>query len=356
MVPKASATESNARQKPAPWRRHFVLLACAWTVAVGLSLAWSLAQIRGETRLLTAQAARALLEKDLLYRQWSILHGGVYVPKSGLGESGASSADGADEERELRTSSGRVLTLLNPALVSRQIFQDQEESMGIRGRLTSLRPLRPANLPDAWERQALERFAQSGKGEMTNEISSTEMRQGEPYFRMMRPLITNRSCLQCHEEKGRKEGELRGGISVTVPMSRFARPGERRNVALAYFGLWLVGLTGLGFDTWRLRRQALARQRAEAGRAAVIRDLEQALAEVRTLSGLIPICASCKKIRDDRGYWTQIETYLQQHSNATFSHGLCLDCLRKFYPEVAGAVEAQLTHPTPTPPQPPKSA
>jgi len=329
-----------------------VLLTCAWTVAVGISLAWSLAQIQREIRSLTALAARALLERDLLYRQWSILHGGVYVPKSGLMESSVSTADAADEERELRTSSGRVLTLLNPALVSRQIFQSQEDNMGIRGRLTSLRPLRPANLPDAWERQALERFAQSGKGVLTNEISSTEIRQGERYFRMMRPLVTNRSCLQCHEEKGRKEGELRGGISVTVPMSRFATPGESRNVALAHLGLWLIGLTGLHLGARDVQRHALARQRAEAGREAVIRDLEQALAEVKTLRGLIPICASCKKIRDDRGSWTQIETYVQQHSHATFSHGLCLECLRKLNPEVAGAVEARLTSPASSPPPP----
>ena len=255
------------------------------------------------------------------------------------------SADGADEEREIRTPSGRVLTLLNPAMVSRQIFQSQEDVMGIRGRLTSLKPLRPANLPDAWERRALERLGQSGEDQMTKEISSIELRQGERYFRMMRPLITNRSCLQCHEEKGRKEGELRGGISVTVPMSRFATPGESRNVALAHVGLWLIGVTGLRMGARDLQRHALARKRAEAEREKVIADLEQALAEVKTLSGLIPICASCKKIRDDRGYWTQIEAYVQQHSNAKFSHSLCLECVRKLYPELAGAVEARLTSP-----------
>jgi hypothetical protein len=233
MVPDAPAAESNAGKSLAPYRRHLLLLACVWTAAVAGSLAWNLAQIQNEIRSLTRQTARALLERDLLYRQWSILHGGVYVLKSGLAESGASSADGADEEREIRTPSGRLLTLLNPALVSRQIFQSQEDNMGIRGRLTSLRPLRKANLPDAWERRVLERLAQTGRGELTNEISSTEVRQGERYFRMMCPLVTNRGCLQCHEEKGRKEGELRGGISVTVPMSRFATPGESRNVALA---------------------------------------------------------------------------------------------------------------------------
>lgn len=64
------------------------------------------------------------------------------------------------------------------------------------------------------------------------------------------------------------------------------------------------------------------------------RKLEDALAEVKALSGLLPICASCKKIRDDRGYWNQIEMYISEHSEATFSHGLCPDCAEKLYPGI----------------------
>jgi hypothetical protein len=61
------------------------------------------------------------------------------------------------------------------------------------------------------------------------------------------------------------------------------------------------------------------------------RILEQALEEVKALSGLLPICAKCKKIRDDKGYWNQIESYIEEHSNAQFSHGLCEACLEKMY-------------------------
>ena len=67
--------------------------------------------------------------------------------------------------------------------------------------------------------------------------------------------------------------------------------------------------------------------------------LQEALANVRTLSGLIPICAHCKKIRDDKGYWNQLELYIQQNSDALFSHGLCPDCVQKLYPEFANADE-----------------
>jgi sigma-B regulation protein RsbU (phosphoserine phosphatase) len=66
-----------------------------------------------------------------------------------------------------------------------------------------------------------------------------------------------------------------------------------------------------------------------------VNELQQALANVRTLSGLLPICAYCKRIRDDRDYWNQIEHYLSEHSNARFSHGICPDCLKNHLPERA---------------------
>ncbi len=62
-------------------------------------------------------------------------------------------------------------------------------------------------------------------------------------------------------------------------------------------------------------------------------ELEEALAKVKLLSGLLPICASCKKIRDDDGYWQQVEVYIKEHSEAEFSHGICPDCMQRLYPE-----------------------
>ncbi|HEX8556522.1 MAG TPA: hypothetical protein VF668_00240 [Pyrinomonadaceae bacterium] len=74
------------------------------------------------------------------------------------------------------------------------------------------------------------------------------------------------------------------------------------------------------------------REAEEKGR--LIRELEAALSKVRTLSGLLPICASCKNIRDDQGYWTQMEAYISQHSEAEFSHSMCPPCAQKLYPDV----------------------
>jgi PAS domain S-box-containing protein len=76
------------------------------------------------------------------------------------------------------------------------------------------------------------------------------------------------------------------------------------------------------------------RKKAERDRERLIAQLEQALADVKRLSGFLPICASCKKIRDDKGYWQQIEAYIRDHSEAEFSHSICPDCAKILYPEL----------------------
>ena len=69
-------------------------------------------------------------------------------------------------------------------------------------------------------------------------------------------------------------------------------------------------------------------------KSEAIKELHKALEEVKTLSGFLPICASCKKIRDDKGYWNQIEAYISEHSEAEFSHGICPECAQKLYPDI----------------------
>lgn len=87
----------------------------------------------------------------------------------------------------------------------------------------------------------------------------------------------------------------------------------------------LIGIVAIASDISELAA-------AEKERERIIKELETALDKIRTLRGLLPICAHCKKIRDDQGYWTQIESYVSSHSEAEFSHGICPECVRKHYP------------------------
>ncbi len=99
----------------------------------------------------------------------------------------------------------------------------------------------------------------------------------------------------------------------------------------AFYGLAALGLIALGLaaQQWQVRR--LRRHKAELQQTA-----EEAIANVRTLRGMLPMCASCKKIRDDEGYWQGVETYISAHSDAAFSHGLCPSCSTEYFPELDG--------------------
>lgn len=113
---------------------------------------------------------------------------------------------------------------------------------------------------------------------------------------------------------------------LTVIGFFFSPPGGEMwkvlaNRALALFAIWVT--TGL-----TLQRKALEQKKDQA-----IREREEALSQVKILQGFLPICASCKKIRDDQGAWSQMEVYIRDHSEAEFSHGICPDCARKLYPE-----------------------
>lgn len=92
------------------------------------------------------------------------------------------------------------------------------------------------------------------------------------------------------------------------------------SLSFAFFN----GVIGLYYGTIKLASQA---------KEKLIDDLQKALVEVKTLSGLLPICSSCKKIRDDEGYWQQIEEYIRDHSEADFTHGICNECVEELYPE-----------------------
>jgi two-component system, sensor histidine kinase len=101
-------------------------------------------------------------------------------------------------------------------------------------------------------------------------------------------------------------------------------------------GIWYLKRE-VAAKTRSLLQEIQERKKAQEEKEDLITELQKALNEVKTLGGLLPICSSCKKIRDDKGYWNQIETYIREHSDAEFSHGICPDCIIKLYPEYAAS-------------------
>lgn len=114
---------------------------------------------------------------------------------------------------------------------------------------------------------------------------------------------------------------------------------------LIFFLLGFLTLCSIYFiEKWESRILSLAnialkkemdeRKRIEKEREKLISELQMAMGEVKKLSGFLPICSSCKKIRDDEGYWNQIESYIRDHSEAEFSHSICPECVKKLYPDL----------------------
>jgi len=118
-------------------------------------------------------------------------------------------------------------------------------------------------------------------------------------------------------------------------VTHFERKRQRKDgslVDVAVSGAPII-VDGTHVGLLAIYRDITERKKAEEERERIIKELQKALSQVNTLSGLIPICANCKKIRDDQGYWSDVELYISKHSDAEFSHGLCNDCMKKLYPE-----------------------
>lgn len=269
---------------------------------LALSLYYNLRETRQRYITLARGSARSLFQAIVVTRRWNAQHGGVYVVVAGDVRPNPYLRD---PRRDLSTREGLRLTKINPAFMTRMISGIMEEDRSVRFHITSLKPLNPSNSPDDWERKALERFEH---GEKEQYIVT---RGDGGVLRYMAPLMTEKSCLACHTVQGYREGQVRGGISVTIPFGVYRTlmgVSLKRQYLLhgVFFGVTLA-LTGL-FGFILIRN---------------VRRYEETLTEVKTLSGLLPICSRCKKIRNDEGFWERVDSYIESHSGAQFSHGLC---------------------------------
>jgi PAS domain S-box-containing protein len=134
------------------------------------------------------------------------------------------------------------------------------------------------------------------------------------------------------EERKRISAERREAI-VRTGEGRLEYRDRRKDGSIFWVSntLSVIDVEGTRYDLG-IVRDITARKQAEEKLDSAVQELQVALAKVRTLSGLLPICANCNKIRDDQGYWQDVAVYVAQHSEAEFSHGICPDCKRELYP------------------------
>jgi diguanylate cyclase (GGDEF)-like protein len=206
----------------------------------------------------TLDSARSYTDLIVAVREWNARLGGVWVVKRPgvttnkyLVEMGVSA--------DATTTDGRVFTLRNPALMTREISDVLKNTGGVSFRLTSLKPINPASTPDGWERASLVSFAAGA-----SEAWTTVVESGAPVLRYMRPLVTDRSCLTCHAQQGYRVGDIRGAISVTIPLDRQVRDATANAALIAVTAAAITALLLLAtFGLVRgLRRQLDAAQAA----------------------------------------------------------------------------------------------
>ncbi len=238
--------------------QSFTVLALCWTLFIAGLCFIEYRHVKSFAMELARTDTRSTFNKDLAYRRWATRHGGVYVPITPETQPNAFLAH--IPERDITTPSGKKLTLLNPAYMTRQVHELSTEQYGVRGHITSLKPLRPENAPDAWEVKALEKFEAGIK-----EVSSLEPLDNELYMRMMRPMTTETGCLKCHGHQGYKLGDIRGGISVSVPWKPYydLTRGQLYDSYWGFGGAWLTGIVGLWFTQRRIQISIFLRKQAE---------------------------------------------------------------------------------------------
>ncbi|MBI4843708.1 MAG: diguanylate cyclase [Nitrospirae bacterium] len=229
--------------------RYVFALMAIWTVIIYFSLGMNVLKVRQDTLNMARIHVMDAYKKDLLYRRWAAMHGGVYVPVTDKTPPNPYLSDIPD--RDISMPSGKLLTLMNPAYMTRQVYELAKEAGEIVGHVTSLKPIRPENKPDEWEAEALKAF-EAGKAE----VSSVETMDGKEYMRLMLPFITETSCLKCHAKQGYKAGDIRGGISISVPMEHLWASASTLISRLAFFHvfIWVMGIAGIFFGAARLGR------------------------------------------------------------------------------------------------------
>ena len=248
---------------------YTIIQLTGWSVVVAISLIWSISGQRREAQELARMVARTNIEKDILYRRWNTMHGGIYVLITPTTPPNPLLDPTIVSERDITTTTGQQFTLMNPSYMTRQIYDMSQRDNLTAGHLTSLKPIRPENKPDQWEHSALQQFEQ-GK----QEISGITMEDGKRYLRLMRPFVTEKECLRCHSQQGYKQGDIRGGISVMLALKPFEETTRQQIIAscIGHGSLWLLGIGGIlaGSKTIRRHEEELDQAAQELQKANIL--------------------------------------------------------------------------------------
>jgi diguanylate cyclase (GGDEF)-like protein len=225
------------------FRKTIFPVSVAWVILITLSFLWNYANARKEQETIAFQTARSFFNLIVITRDWNSRPGGVFVPVT---EKTLPNPYLDDSKRDIEVDMNLKLTKVNPAFMTRQLSEIAEERNGIIFHITSLKPIRPENKPTLREVTFLREFETGVKEE-----GLFIKKDSRILFFFMAPLQTERACLKCHSKQGYKEGDIRGGISVTLP---FTMGIPFSSLLLGHMGIGLAGLFGIIVAGARLSR------------------------------------------------------------------------------------------------------
>lgn len=243
-----------------PLKPLFFIISISWAVFILASAFWNMDQHAKEVNSVIKQIGRSSIERDKLYRLWGASHGGVYVPVTDKNPPNSYLTLAMAPLRDLIISPDLTLTMINPSYMTRQAYELAVDENSPRGHITSRNPINPKNKAVAWEEKALEAVEQGAV-----EYSEIVKIDGQAHLRMLLPLRTEKACLKCHAHQGYKEGDLRGGISISLQLSSFHDYSgvEHKAIWKGHFVIWAIGLWGIFFGYAGLKRGEVARRKAE---------------------------------------------------------------------------------------------
>lgn len=239
-------------------RRFFYYSLVLLSAILVFSAAWNIIQIKEETVEKVKFEARTIYDHNVAYKKWNAMLGGVYAA---TGSASMPNQYIKAEDREL-VYGRQKLTLVNHYQMTKNAYQIMSDSKGanILNRVVSLKPLNPDNKPDDWEQSALLNFE---KG--LEEFSEVAMMGGTPYLRVLKPYKMEQECMKCHESQGYKVGDVRGGISIGIPMTQYYASEARAiyTVIGTHIAMWFIGFGGIAFFSIRLMKNEKKRRYTE---------------------------------------------------------------------------------------------
>jgi hypothetical protein len=282
------------RNTDKPLRLTLVLaapLVIAFALLISIFYVWDHQSRQRHLELQLKETAKAHFNQIVLSRLWNARHGGVYVEVT---EETQPNPYLDDPEKNIVSQSGKMYTKLNPAYMTRQLSELAEEFKAFEVRITGLHPKNPSNNPDPWEGNMIRSF-QRGNDEACGIIK----RDGKSYFRYMGPLFIENECLRCHGGEGYTVGDIKGGISVSIPtdlLETIEKYLDRRSL-LAFGTIGIFAISLLVGTTWysskrlgeglRMKLEAERLETAIKIAAAAAHELRQPMTIISGFSELL---------------------------------------------------------------------